>query len=138
MSKRTLHRAILGAGLGGTSAFVLAGVWFMVSRVWADSFTRSLEVMVASPFMALWVLAPMLWAVRPKRLPETEAPGNGLAFWGDLLVVGGATAAYLWEFVARPIFFDVPLGTGSLWYILLVPAAQWAILGVFGAMSRRA
>jgi hypothetical protein len=137
MSKRSFHRAILGAGLGGTSAFVLAGVWYMVSRVWADSFTRSLEVMVAAPFMALWVLSPMLWAVRPKRLPAPPAPEGPPLFWGDLLMVGGATVAYLWEFVWRPIFLDLPLETSSLWYILIVPAAQWAILGVFGALGGR-
>ena len=138
MSKRALHRAILGAGLGGTSAFVLAGAWFMVSRVWADSFTRTLEVMVAAPFMALWVLAPMLWAVRPKRLPEPPVPEGATLFLGDLLVVGVATAAYLWEFVARPVFLDVQLETSSLWYILIVPVAQWTVLGVFGVMGRRA
>jgi hypothetical protein len=134
MSRRAVHRAVLGAGLGGTSAFVLAGAWFMVSRVWADSFTRTLEVMVAAPFMALWVLAPMLWTVRPKRLPEPEEPEDALTFWCDLLVVGVATYAYLWAFVARPVFFDLPLGVESLWYILIVPVAQWAILGAFAAM----
>ena len=138
MNKRAFHRAILGAGLGGTSAFVVAGVWFMVSRVWADSFTRSLEVMVAAPFMALWVLAPMLWAVRPKRLPEPPAPEGSALFWGDLLMVGGATSAYLWEFVWRPLFLGVPLGTASLWYILIVPVAQWGILSLFGALRRGA
>jgi hypothetical protein len=138
MSRRALHRAILGAGLGGTSAFVLAGVWFMVSRVWADSFTRSLEVMVAAPFMALWVLSPMLWAVRPRRLPEPPEPEDGLVFWCDLLVVGVATVAYLWEFVWRPIVMGVPLGTASLWYVLIVPVAQWGVLALFGALRRGA
>lgn len=138
MTKRALHRAVLGAGLGGTSAFVLAGAWFMVSRVWADSFTRTLEVMVAAPFMALWVLSPMLWVVRPKRLPEPPEPEDAASFWCDLLVVGVATCAYLWAFVARPVLFDMPLEVGSLWYILIVPAAQWAILGAFGVLRGRA
>ena len=88
--------------------------------------------------MALWVLAPMLWAVRPKRLPEPPAPEGSALFWGDLLMVGGATSAYLWEFVWRPLFLDVPLGTASLWYILIVPVAQWGILSLFGALRRGA
>jgi hypothetical protein len=117
---------------------VLAGAWFMVSRVWADSFTRTLEVMVAAPFMALWVLSPMLWVVRPKRLPEPPEPEGASWFWGDLLMVGSATAAYLWTFVWRPVVLEIPLDAAALWYILIVPAGQWVIVGVFAAVRGHA
>jgi hypothetical protein len=136
VSRRTFHRAILGAGLGGTSAFVLAGTWFLVSRVWAESFTRTLEVLVVTPFMALWVLSPVLWAARPRSAPEPDEPEDPLAFWSDVLMIGVGTCIYLWQFVALPVFFRLALGTGSLWLILVVPAVQWGILGVAGALGR--
>ena len=64
MTRRAQREAILALGLVGTFLVVLSGVWSLASRVWSTSFTQTLEVMVAAPFLAVWVLAPLFWAVR--------------------------------------------------------------------------
>ena len=134
MSRDSAHGIVLFIGLSATGLFVFAGLWRLVARFWAVSFTQTLEVMVASPFLAGWALAPLLWAARPQR--DT---GKGMArhpaLLAHALIVGVGLASYTWFLLLRPLAVDGELDRVSLSLVLLTPAAQWGILGV-GALLR--
>lgn len=134
MSIRALHRGVLWFGLSGTAVFVLFGFWTLVSRVWAASFTQTLEVLVVGPFLGGWVLSPLLWAARPRRESQSPEGEAVISFLAVALVVGLAVYAYVPEFVVLPVFFDVQPSLESLTLVLVIPAAQWVILGMAGAM----
>ncbi|MDH3208212.1 MAG: hypothetical protein OEO79_16540 [Gemmatimonadota bacterium] len=125
----TFSRGVLWTGLVGTLVFVLVGLWMLVSRVWAQSFTQTLEVLVAAPFLAAWVLSPLLWATRPRREEERSQDDVLVAAIAGGLVVGLAAYAYIPEFFILPIFFDAEPQLASLRIVLMVPGGQWAILG---------
>jgi hypothetical protein len=129
------HRTLLWTGLCGTALLVFGCTFYAVSRVWASSFTQTLEVLVASPFVGLWMLSPLLWATRPgtERLPDGEA-GRSARVAGVLLVAVGAVA-YLWKFAVEPLYFDVEPGLEALLVVLWVPATQWAVLGGAAAVQ---
>jgi hypothetical protein len=125
MTRRAQREAILAAGLVGTFFVVLGGVGSLASRVWSTSFTQTLEVMVAAPFLAAWVLAPLFWAVRPgaRRTDGLdERPASVLA---AIVLVGLGVAGYGSIFVARPLMTGEPLGIPALYTALLVPGLQW-------------
>jgi len=133
----THHRAILWAGLTGTSLLVLGGTFYTVSRVWSSSFTQTLEVMVASPFVGLWMLSPLLYATRPSRAPDSELGAPVVDRWTDLVVVAVAAVAYVWTFVVEPLGFGLELGLGAVLVAVSVPAVQWAVIAGAGMVGSR-
>lgn len=129
MTIPAFSRGVLWTGLVGTLGFVLVGLWMLVSRVWAQSFTQTLEVLVAAPFLAAWVLSPLLWATRPRGEHEPSHEDPLVSAIAGGLVVGLAVYAYIPEFLILPIFFDAEPQLSSLRTVLMVPGGQWAILG---------
>jgi hypothetical protein len=130
----TCRRGLLWTGLAGTFVLVLVGYWVLISRVWADSLVRTLEVLVAGPFLGMWILGPALWAAWPRRgSSRSNAADEAIGLGAATLLVGAAAYAYVPEFVILPFFLDVRLGVDSLILVLVVPAVQWAVLGVAGA-----
>lgn len=134
MTIRTLHGPVVLVGLLGTFVFVLVGVWVMVSRVWAASFTQTLEVMVAAPFIAAWVLAPMLWEARPRSEAWSSDVDALISFIAASLLVSVAACAYVYVLLIRPLLLDVELQASSLMLVLIVPGVQWVIIGIAGAI----
>lgn len=131
----TRHRAVLWAGLCGTALLVLGGTFYGVSRVWASSFTQTLEVMVAAPFIGLWMLSPLLWVTRPGTEPDDDAEVVKASRVAELLAVGLGASIYLWMFAVRPLALDVALGMEALLVAVAVPGLQWTTLGG-GAAAR--
>ena len=129
------HRALLWAGLAGTSVLVLGGTFYVVSRVWANSFTQTLEVMVAAPFVGLWMLSPFLWATRPGRGFDPDVGASKTMQWVDVLLVGVAAVAYLWTFAVEPLVFGLEPGLEALLVVVSVPALQWTVLVGAGAVG---
>jgi hypothetical protein len=134
ITTRAFSRWMLWVGLSGTLGLVVLGLWTLVSRVWAASFTQTLEVLVVSPFLAAWVLAPVLWAVRPRDESPTSQVDAVVSATGAGLLVGVAAYGYLPDFVVLPVFFDVQPGLDSLMLVLIVPGCQWGILALVGAI----
>jgi hypothetical protein len=132
---RALHHGVLWIGLGGTVTLILAGMWTLVSRVWAASFTQTLEVLVAAPFLTAWVLSPLLWAARPRREPPSSRGDAVVAAITVGLLVGVAVYAYLPEFFILPLFFDAPPQVESLTLVLVVPGSQWVIVLMAGVVQ---
>ncbi len=125
---------MLWVGLAGSFVFVLAGTWMLISRVWSLSFTQTLEVAVAAPFLALWVLSPIVWAARPRAEAPESRHDTVISFLAALLLVGIGAYAYIAEFVVRLMVFDIDLQVSSLLLVLKVPALQWAVLGIAGGL----
>ena len=125
----THHRAILWTGLTATALLVFGGTFYGVSRVWANSFTQTLEVMVASPFVGLWMLSPLMWATRPGRTPDPDEGAPAIDRWVDVLVVVAATVAYGWTFAVEPLVFGLDPGPGAWLVVVTVPVVQWGVLG---------
>ena len=135
--RRAKREAILVVGLVGTFLVVMGGIWSLASRVWSTSFTQTLEVMVAAPFLAAWVLAPLFWAVRPgaRRTDGQDETPTSLII-AITTVALGATG-YGVEFVLRPWWTDTRLGASAVYAVLLVPCAQWAALVIGGVLESR-
>jgi hypothetical protein len=128
---------VLWTGLAGTSLLVLGGTFYAVSRVWASSFTQTLEVMVASPFVGMWMLSPLLYATRPGRAPDAERGASKSDQWTDILLVAVAAVAYVWTFVVEPLGFGIEVEPGALLVVMSVPVIQWGVIfggGMMGSM----
>jgi hypothetical protein len=130
------HRALLWAGLGGATLLVFVGTFYAISRVWASSFTQTLEVTVAAPFVGLWMLAPFLWATRPGREPDSELGASKVTRWTDVLLVTVAVIPYLWTFAVEPLVFGLEPGMEALLVVVSVPGVQWIVLGGAAVLGR--
>ena len=130
MTRRTQRETILALGLVGTFLMVLIGVWSLASRVWSTSFTQTLEVMVAAPFLAAWVLAPLFWAVRPGARRTDGLDEHRASVLVATVLVGLGVVGYGSIFVAHPLMTGRPLGMSALYATLAVPGLQWMTIAV--------
>lgn len=130
MTRRAQREAILALGLVGTFLVVLSGVWSLASRVWSTSFTQTLEVMVAAPFLAVWVLAPLFWAVRPGARRTDGLDEHRAAVQVAIVLVGLGTVGYGSIFVVHPLRTGEELGLSALYAALGVPLLQWLTIVV--------
>lgn len=129
MSVRAWDQVVYWIGLAGTIGFVVAGAWILVSRVWGVSFTMTLEVFVAVPFVTAWILSPLVWAVRPDDEYEPRERNEVISLVAAVLVVGAGAFAYSSDVLVLPLFYGVDFRTEAL-TALLAPAVQWGVLGV--------
>lgn len=137
MSTRSIRDAVLAGGLIGTFALVLAAVGSVASRVWANSFTQTLEVMVAAPFVAAWLLAPLFWAARPRRTPDEETRDELLELRVAIALVVVGAAGYLYGVAIGPRLTDEdPLWVSGV-ALLVVPVMQWGVLAIGAALASR-
>lgn len=130
MTRRGQREAILALGLVGTFLIVLGGVRSLASRVWSTSFTQTLEVMVAAPFLAAWVLAPLFWAVRPGARRTDGLDEHRASVLVAIVLVGLGVVGYGSLFVAHPLITGEPLGVWALCAALGVPCLQWVTIVV--------
>ena len=136
MTVRNLYRGVVTGGFVASLAFVAAGTWFAASQVWARSFTQTLEVLVAAPFVAAWVLSPILWVAWPRAAPDEASQDiDPVVVTAGMLVVVASAYAYVPEFVILPWVYGVPPGMESVTTALVVPGVQWMILAL-GALTR--
>ncbi len=84
--------------------------------------------------VGLWMLSPLLWATRPGRQEDREAPPSNVTRWTDVLLFVVAALAYGWTFVVEPLFFGLEVGLGALVVVVSVPAVQWGVLLGAGAL----
>lgn len=133
--RATLHvwrQGVLWVGIGVTTILVVFGLWTLVSRVWAASFTQTLEILVASPFLAGWALSPLLWAARPRRDPEHRdgREDEVVSLVVVVLMVAVGALVYVSELFVRPMAFGAQPNGRTLALVLAAPAVQWVIMGL--------